>query len=490
MTRCPSCPGPHCRQVTDVGPWPAPVLLCGIGPGRREDQTLIPYSGQAGEELDATYLPLAHLPRSAVHIANCTLCYDGDRVPDKRVLDCARHHLPRVLDRVKPQVIVLMGGPPQKICDTRIRLDMHRGRPIWTSVLNGTWEGWVWPSFEPALGMRETGRMTQLLEDFRHLGEWLEGEWAPPQPTQSEKDYKLLTSARQVDEYMMREFSAAVRIAIDTESHGPEPWSIQFSHTPHTGRMIRTFSKDAMECFAKHLHDCDTEGIMHFAVHDLDELDRMGVRLSSFRDTLQEAFHQCNLPQGLKPLAYRLLGVTMRSWEDVVWPASVNAIMRWMEDAIALAAENLTDVSLEQMTMGTCRECGKRTKKAACPGCGSDRINRTKRIERPSAVQGILTHILSHTAKTMEEDEPYNPWKKLEEMKAEGLRGKKAESWEWEYLDEALGVAPILGIGNCDLQEAVDYGCSDACHTLMVAAELERLRDNSKWQVDREDWDQ
>src|SRR5579872_1683027 len=206
MIRCPSCPGPHCRQVTDIGVYPCPVLLIGIGPGKREDQLGQPYVGQAGEELDATYLPLARLPRSAVHIANCTLCFDGEKIPDKRVVDCARHHLLRVLDRVKPKVIVLMGGPPQKIVDTRIRLDMHRGRPVWTSILNGAWEGWVWPSFEPALGMRETGRMTQLMEDFRHLGEWLAGEWAPPESDDTLKDYKLITSAQQVDQYMLSTF--------------------------------------------------------------------------------------------------------------------------------------------------------------------------------------------------------------------------------------------------------------------------------------------
>ena len=57
-------------------------------------------------------------------------------------------------------------------------------------------------------------------------------------------------------------------------------------------------------------------------------------------------------------------------------------------------------------------------------------------------------------------------------------------------MEEELGPAPILGIGNCELSEAVRYGCGDADVTGQVAVELERLRGGSRWLVAEGDRDQ
>jgi hypothetical protein len=74
-------------------------------------------------------------------------------------------------------------------------------------------------------------------------------------------------------------------------------------------------------------------------------------------------------------------------------------------------------------------------------------------------------------------------------MRREGLRGKKAEAWEWEYVMAELGPPPLLGIANVPLDEATLYGCGDADFTGMVAARLEEGRSDPKYKVEREDWD-
>src|SRR6266849_9281496 len=178
-SRCAACPGEPFQPVMGDGLRPAQVMLIGAGPSKVENRTGKPYTGLAGEELNETYLPLAGLRREDVWIDNCRACYDGlDKTPTTLAcLTCALHHLPETLDAVRPEVVVLMGGAAQGVSDTRVRLEMHRGRPMRTRLLGGRYECWVWPSYEPALGMRETSRMTQLCEDFKHLGQWMRGEW-------------------------------------------------------------------------------------------------------------------------------------------------------------------------------------------------------------------------------------------------------------------------------------------------------------------------
>ncbi len=178
----------------------------------------------------------------------------------------------------------------------------------------------------------------------------------------------------------------------------------------------------------------------------------------------------------------------MRSWIDVVWPASVGAVSSWMEDALSLAETGLQDVEVTYLKIALCRGCGKRGKAETCVVCGEKReFVRTE--YKPGAAQQVLRHVLNHTALTAEDDKPYDPWKALARFKAEGLRGKRAEDWEWAHLEQELGPMPILGIGNADLRDAVEYGCGDADQTGQVAAELVRLRGDKRWEIPQEDWD-
>jgi uracil-DNA glycosylase family 4 len=492
LDRCPSCPGPSSTQVFASGPSRCPVLFLGAGPGKHENASGRPYQGPNGQEFENTYLALADFRRDEVAVSNAKLCWDGqEKLPsEKSVLDCARFHLPRLLDEVQPQVLVLMGGVTQKIADTRIRLDMHHGVPQWTSILGGTWTGWIWPSFESALGMRDTTQMTHLLTDFKNLGKWLRGEWKPVKPVEYEKDYHYISTAGDFYDYIFWHADLPGVAAMDTERHGKDSWSVQLSLTPGTGVMIRARDKDCLAECARWTREINRTIAFHNAGQDLDELDRLGIRVCRYHDTMQEAYHQCSLPQGLKALAYRTLGVTMRSWEDIVWPASIEAAITWMREAQSLATKVLYDIKHTHLKMKTCRDCGRRGKGDQCKHCGSEKMSGLK-IERvPGAVEGIMKHVLRYTESTKDAEDPYDPWRKLAELKVEGLRGKKAEDWEWECIEREIGPMPILGIGNCDETEALVYAVGDADMTGQVAACLEQGRLEERWRVERNDWDQ
>jgi|HubBroStandDraft_6_1064221.scaffolds.fasta_scaffold41887_8 uracil-DNA glycosylase family 4 len=490
MTRCPTCPYPGAPLIEATGPTPCPIMLIGAGPGKSEGATGLAYSGRAGEELDNLYLPLAGFHREDVYVTNAVQCYSGqEKTPsDKVARACSLHHLPRTIDLVQPEVIVLMGGVPNHLAEPRIRVDFQHGVPIKSELLG--WKGWIFSSFEPALGMRDTSKMSQLQEDFTHLGEWVKGEWKPPVSLSTQKDYKLVDSP--VDFAFGPSNGVWHRkvkwCAVDTEKHGSEPWSVQWSQKFGQGRIVRATDTESLALLQALLPT--VEVILHNAPGDLDTLDKLGIHITNWRDTMQESFNLCSLPQGLKALTYRLFGVTMTSWEDTVWPASVDAVLIWIADAISLSESSLADTVVSPLKRGRCADCGHQHSRGKCKcGCQSTRLTMKKVEHRPGAAESILRHVLQHTGKTMEEEEPYNPWKALDRMKVEGLRGKKAEGWEWEYLEQELGPVPILGIGNCDIDSAVTYAAGDADFTGQVAVELARRRQDDRWRIAEEDRD-
>lgn len=519
IDRCPNCPNDYYPIMGD-GPTPCDVMGIGERPGKKEQERGCVFVGPTGQETNDTYFPIAGLYRPDVRMTNAVKCWaDNNRTPTPaEVESCANHFLPGELKRAKPELVILLGAQACRIADNPPRLEMHHGRPIWGSLLNGAWEGWYWPMYHPAAGLREGAKMTALLDDFRNMREWLEGNWLPPTaPDHVAVDYAYCDKSDDLLDYLDT-YNAVIDMACDTENHGKDKFSIQISHTPHTGRMILATNQQVVKTFRDWAGMSSATWQFHFAAHDQDELAKYQIAqfygIDNWRDTMQEAYHLTNLPQGLKPLAYRLLGVTMRSWEDVVWPASIEAFTDWAGGALTLAGiddslQSKTEILLNSFR---CADCGRRhmrrpvaiqkTKKHAavpagrCKSCQGELQAAVKVEWKIGAAAAVLKHILRYvTAKDQDLDTPYHPWKKIEEMKIDGLRSRIPEKWEWDAIEETMGPMPLLGIGNVEPTEALVYGCSDADHTGQVASELVGIRAREMGKggglvVDREDWDQ
>lgn len=520
--RCPDCPA-ESTPISGSGPRQSEMLFIGERPGSTENDYGRVFVGKTGQELDFTYLPLANLRRQTVCIENAVRCWAaGNRAPsDKEVQSCAHHFLPSVLARVQPSVVVLMGGSAHKIIDTqpgvrKPRVDFLHGRPFWGSILGGIWEGWLWSSYHPALGMHATEKMSDLLEDFENLGKWWEGNWSPPMLDMEgiQKQYSLASKQQQVVEYLRMHRDSDFKVmGTDTESHGRKDWSIQVSLADHTGILVRTDDRETIAELARGVNtlvnNYGWELGFHHAPADLGVCEKAGMRTDMFRDTMQEAFQLCTLPQGLKMLTFRLFGVTMRSWEDVVWPASIDAFSEWAVEAISFAEEHLYSEKVTEMLTWTCRTCGHRahplgpckskaggrTEKCGCEEASLDAWSNEKREVGAGAFEKVLRHVFTHTQKTAEAEDPYNPWVSLHGtdkepgMLARGLRGAVPDREDLRRVEEAVGQMPILGIGNAKLDDAIAYAVSDADHTRMDARELERRRGDRKFMVVEEDWD-
>lgn len=467
---CPTCPRKYAAVGGD-GPQPARILAIGERPGENENKNKLVFCGKTGQEWNELYLPLAGLRRSGVRVVNTVMCWaDNNRKPTpKEISDCAGFHLPGEIARTNPEVIILMGATPCSLCPG-IRLDMHHGIPQHTRKVGSLfgWEGWIWPQFHPALGLHESRFMTMMLEDWERMGREL---WNPtddcPAPPHT---YHLAADHHALDELV--DFD---RVAIDTESHGGEPWSVQLSWRPHHGVLIPAKDKRTLRHLNALLQN-DYEVTFHHAAHDLDELEKMGITLPQYArmgdDTMQRAFQMGNLPQGLKALAYRLFRVTMTSWEDVVRPASIEVLLEWMVEALRVAQLDLP--FKEAKLYKTCR-CGhgqaRHQPSCASKGCScAGFVAKQEWVDKPSTVESLLTRLIRLTDVRSE----YDPWERLDEFWAEG-----AHEFMTGHLEARVGKYPILGIGNCKLDRAIEYAVGDADFTGQAAAKLADLRQDA-----------
>ena len=457
MNRCSICPGKY-HPIPGDGPRPARVLLVGERPGANENKWAKVFIGKTGQELDETYLPLANLHRQDVRICNTVLCWaDNNRTPtDKEIDCCARHHLPQEIERTQPSLIILMGGSACKLVPS-IKLDTHHGFPQWNRLFD--YEGWILPMYHPALGLHESRWMTQLLEDWESIGERMivraEGAIASDVP----KDYRI-ADRREIAAYLDC-LPAVLELGADTEDHVGVPWSVQISHTPGTARLVRADDTEAIRYVAEWARESSSEWTFHFALHDLDILAKMGIHPPRYRDTQHEAYHLGNLPQGLKPLVYRLFGYTMTSWEDVVRPYSIEALQCWMVEALDIARADLSLIEVE------------RYKKPY-------RGQTVKETVKKGPLESLLNRLLVHAAP----DSEYDPWDRLRDFWRDD-----ANDHAVSHIEARVGRYPLLGIANAPLARAVTYACGDADWTLQVEDELAKRRQDSTFAVAEGDQD-
>ncbi len=423
-----------------TGPLPAEVMFIGEKPGQTEDYQGRVFAGDTGKELDGLYLDRAGLKRADVYITNAVKCRLGgnnNKPTDAQIAACSSHHLPDEIDACHPATIVLLGATACSLVGD-ISLEREHGIPRPASLFD--WSGWVVPMFHPAAALHETSKMIPLLDDFDRLRLWLRGKWKPPVddiPT----DYRVVES--QLDLFRIFHFGCSYRfIPVDTESDGDRPWSMQFSTHPGNGYLIHAHRADLIAYFNQL-----TSGdglLLHNAVYDLRVLTQLEVATDRpIRDTMQEAYHLGNLPQGLKSLAYRLLGVRMRDYEDVVMPPSRAKMVAWLTSAWDEEFLHREKVEIQLKT-------------------------KVKYVYRPTAHERGLRRILSHAHKPS-----YDVWEKAGEL--------------------GLAQYPTPSIAHVPIDEAIIYACQDADLTGRLGSILEGERARivrQEWAIEEGDEDQ
>jgi uracil-DNA glycosylase family 4 len=435
-------------------------------------------TGNPGLELDETYLRLAGLDRSDVHVTLMVQCRHEKQgqdypAPARVIESCSRNHIPADVEAVSPEIIILLGAMACSLLDgtsdeVDLELEHGRPRPVSRSLPLGGWSGTIVPMYHPAAGMRDGKWMIYELEDWEKLGMWLRGKYKYPSTLTVKPCYHLISHVDEFWSLVNAEPEVYEYLPVDTESDEGRIWSVQFSTQPGKGFMFLTENKEITEAF-----DCwlqwTNEGkvMMHFAIHDLDELDQIGVHVSSHRCTMTECYHLGNIPQGLKSAVYRVFGHRMVSYRETVIPHSLAVLDEWLCEALMWAVDQRI---VEPHPIGV-----------GCPTCGK-KHRKDVSVYKPHAAEAVLRRI---HARVQARDADYDPWEKPK--LSHGEEKPRLIGREWlAAMEQGIGRLPRQSIVHVPLKDAVRYGCSDADWTGRLGTWLEQERKRivtQEWRV-------
>lgn len=131
--------------VIGEGPIPSPLVFLGEAPGRKEDETGIPFCGMAGNILETTAFRYGLKRKEHYHILNVLKCRPPEnRDPRIEEFNNCKPFLDHQLKVVKPRVIVALGRYAQayvlKVPPTKIAVLERMGciikSPNWYTILS------------------------------------------------------------------------------------------------------------------------------------------------------------------------------------------------------------------------------------------------------------------------------------------------------------------------------------------------------------------
>jgi len=449
---CPNCPWNR-KPIGGDGPQPCPLLFIGEGPARDEVKVGLPFMGRAGKEFNLQYLPLAGLVRPEVRVDNATHCpmVNYDNPSHEMARHCSLKHLPQELRHTQPELIVLMGGVACSLADTHIDLDTDHGLPQHNSLLDGLWEGMVFPTFHPAAGLHEGQMILQLRQDFAGLGQCLKGKLVAPVDDHPAPVCRLLCGAGEVAAALpspldLQVIGPVLEAAIDTESVSLKgaPWCLSFALDYDHGYVILADDHEGLREFFRWLRVNRVLVILHHSLHDIPVIGAMGGTITRWRDTMVDAYHLADVPQGLKALGWRLLGVRMKSFEDTVLPHSMVPAMEYLAEANVVLGGALT--FHHQLKSGPRKG---QWEERVLPGADKATVGAWRKVQKAIREPGA---------------DPWRRWDGWHPHDRELLRGLMGRE------------LPRPSIVHVPLEEAVAYAALDAVVTLRVHHKLRKRR--------------
>lgn len=484
-------------MICGDGVSPCRAMLVGQNPGKQEEasaargETGRVFIGEAGRELFEHYTALAGLTRGEdMWITNCIKCHtQNDRKPtSKEIAACSEKFLKREIEECNPEIIVMLGAVSSSLIPG-CWLEAHHGFVKRVNLFGV--DRWCLPMYHPAAGLHEPMKMTELIQDFERLRKILGGDRSCPTDEYPNPVYEDLTGRHDDIEAILRRGVGNPKsnphrlMGRDTEflqekgSPVKIPWCSTFSIMPGTGYMIRAIDHEGLMILGRWMHYY--AGILHNALADLDVEEAMGLPNCPFEDTMQLASHQGDLPQKLKALAWRLAGMTMQDYDDLVMPHSRNAVLEWLEAAYDIAVTKPGTKEIKKVKKNK-RKMPKTEKALAklaeeFPGQPLDLHDDgylhfhdtiTTTIEEcDSDLTKKILHIHKHTAKpTPLDGKAYSPWEAWQEQVVGELKAEDVYE-----VTKRIGEMPKASIEQAfrkDERATVRYATADSDSTLRI----------------------
>ena len=164
---CPDLAQEATNLVMGDGNINADIVLIGEAPGKKEDETGLPFVGAAGKFLNEM-LAGAGLVRSDVFITNIVKYRppnNRDPLPEEKAAFWP--YLVRQLDVIQPQVVVTLGRHSMEYFIPDRKISEIHGQP--KRITFGDSKLVVVPLYHPAAALYNGGMRATLIEDFNKL---------------------------------------------------------------------------------------------------------------------------------------------------------------------------------------------------------------------------------------------------------------------------------------------------------------------------------
>jgi hypothetical protein len=308
-----------------------------------------------------------------------------------------------------------MGSFACKAICPEIDLEHQHGIPLENE------HGLIFPMYHPALGIYEPKKMLMIRTDWIRLKQLLSGTLQLPYDPYPNPDYREVTDAREI-----RELDLTVPLAGDTEStRKREPFCLTFSTQSGSGRLIRANRRDLLRAFQARVEKWEGPILFHNWFYDWMVTEAMELQFPYHRivDTMAEVYRLGNLPQGLKALAYRELGMVMQDFEDLVIPYSREHVLNYYKIA-------------------QCQDWPKPAEELV-----QDDKTGLWKLYKPQGMNTKLKRFFTDYSKNPEKD-VFLTWENWEPHQAE--------------IEEKCGEWPGLCISHVPFEKTLHYACRDA----------------------------
>lgn len=244
--RCPitDCPVYHRREIPFDGNKCAKVVIMGESAGPDEERQGKQFVGDTGHFIKSRVTNAGLFGQVMwMNAARCRI--DKNEVAQKeitQILKTCRPNVERVLQKLRPKVIFLMGGLAMQQILKKKGVKNNRGKWIWSKEFGC----WCIATWHPGYIFRQRAFEPEFDQDFRKLTEFVENGYSPP-TDDVEKDYREIQSIRDLLDLAD---TKRVVCGFDTEDQGLDwvspnfiPMSYSVSWENSTGYHIQLYEE-------------------------------------------------------------------------------------------------------------------------------------------------------------------------------------------------------------------------------------------------------
>jgi len=199
-----------------VGPSDARIMLVGEAAGAHEDARGVPFVGEAGKLLNMIIEDIGW-DRSSLFLTNTCRCRPtNNRTPKAAEIEACLPFLEEEISRIKPRVIIALGGTPLKALLNQRRILSARGNPQWSAEYNAH----VFPTVHPAFVLRNPNYFDVLKRDLESADVLLRTGRIGDCSDITVKHIDRLDDAINYLESLL----SVKEFALDIETYGKDPW--------------------------------------------------------------------------------------------------------------------------------------------------------------------------------------------------------------------------------------------------------------------------